>query len=124
MSLLKKKATAETEMTPNKRRHNLLMLAFLSVLIPVVTSSISLYFYRTSGDIYLDRSRPGFIEEGEKHNEEDDGKEQFSSDGEITAESLDEYLEQLKIIEGRLEDSGNDFDARPLSDEALGIPEE
>ena len=120
MALFKKKP-AEAEEAPINRRRNLIMLTILSVAIPLVTASVSIFIYWATGDIYLDRSRPGYIEEGEKHDEADDGKEQFSSDGKLDKAALDEYLEQLDIVEKRLKDSASDFDAKPLSDSALGI---
>ena len=46
-----------------------------SVIIAIATTTISLIIYRATGDIYLDRSRPGYIAEDEKHTKEDDNKE-------------------------------------------------
>ena len=40
---------------------NLLILGIISVLIAVTTTGVSLAIYHYSGDIYLDRSRPGFL---------------------------------------------------------------
>ncbi len=119
MALFKKKE----EEKPINRRRNLIMLTILSVVIPLMTASVSIFIYWATGDIYLDRSRPGYIEEGEKHDETDDGKEQFSSEGKIDKAALDEYLEQLEIVENRLKDASSDFDAKALSDKALGIEE-
>lgn len=117
MKLFKKKE----EDKPINRRRNLILLTIISIVVPLATTSASIFIYRATGDIYLDRSRPGYIEEGEKHDETDDGKEQFSNEGKIDKAALDEYLEQLKIVEDRLEESSSDFDAKALSDQALGI---
>lgn len=119
MAFFKKKDKKQD--APINRRRNMMLLAVISITVPIITSAISLHIYRSSGDIYLDRSRPGFIAEGETHNEEDDGKEQFASDGAMDGEAVDEYLKQLKIVEERLEGASESFDAYPLSDEALGI---
>lgn len=100
---------------------NLLLLCLGSVIIATVTTSVSVFIYYKTGDIYLDRSRPGYIAEGETHNEADDSKETFSSDGEINAEALEEYKEQLKIVEERLNNAEDAFSGKPLSDETLGI---
>ena len=44
-----------------KNRRNLIILGLLSVIIATVTTGVSLAVYHNSGDIYLDRSRPGFL---------------------------------------------------------------
>jgi hypothetical protein len=100
---------------------NLLLLCLFSVIIATITTSVSVFIYYKSGNIYPDRSRPGYIAEGEKHDEADDNKENFSSDGEINAAALEEYKEQLKIVEERLNAAEDAFSSTPLSDETLGI---
>lgn len=100
---------------------NLMILGIGAIAIAMITTSVSLYFYRSSGDIYLDRSRPGFISDGEKHDDEDEGDEDFSNEGEVTQEVLDEYLTELDSINGRLRAHENNFSADQLSDDALGI---
>ena len=45
---------------------NLVLLGVLAVLIATVTTCISLAIYHNSGDIYLDRSRPGFLPDEEE----------------------------------------------------------
>ena len=40
---------------------NLGILAVAAALIALITTSISLYIYKATGDIYIDRSRPGYI---------------------------------------------------------------
>ena len=44
-----------------KGSRNLVILGSVACLIAAVTTSIELVIYRNSGDIYLDRSRPGFL---------------------------------------------------------------
>ncbi len=99
---------------------NLAILGFGAVLIAIITTSISLYFY-SKGDIYIDRSRPGYISEDEKHNDADDEKESYSNEGIITEKALDEYLQDLDNVSERIEASQNDFGPDPLSDDNLMI---
>ena len=49
--------------SPSLGGRNLVFLGLGAVLIATLTTSISLYLYHESGDIYLDRSRPGFLPE-------------------------------------------------------------
>ena len=100
---------------------NLLLLAFFSVAIAGISIIVSLHIYRAAGDIYLDRSRPGYIAEDEVHNNEDDGKEVFSKDGEINQKVLEEYLESYDEVFDRIEKSGDAFSETPVSDFTLGI---
>ena len=45
---------------------NLVLLGASAVLIATVTTCISLAIYHNSGDIYIDRSRPGFLPDKEE----------------------------------------------------------
>ena len=100
---------------------NLIILGAGTALIALISTAASLQIYRLTGDIYLDRSRPGYISEDEKRNEENDQKEDFSSEGEITDKVLNEYLEELDKIEKRIDDLSDVFSPNALSDESLGI---
>ena len=40
---------------------NLLILGCSAIAITAITTGLSLFIYRQTGDIYLDRSRPGFL---------------------------------------------------------------
>ena len=102
---------------------NLLLLCLISIVLTSILTWISLLIYRSTGDIYLDRSRPGYISEDEVHDTADDGKEKFSSDGEITEEVLDEYSKGIDEIYQRLESSKEAFSDGALSGETLGIDE-
>ena len=100
---------------------NLMLLGFGSIMIALLTTSVSLLIYRNTGDIYLDRSRPGYIAEGEKHGDEDEGSEDFSNEGIVDKKVLDDYSKELDSIEGRINAHENNFDEEPLTDDALGI---
>ena len=106
---------------PIRGRRNLIILGAGSILIAAATTVASLQIYRATGDIYLDRSRPGYIFEDEKHSEEDDQKENFSNEGEINAGVMGEYLKELDTIIERIDDSADDFSPEPLSDDSLNI---
>lgn len=103
-------------------RH-LLLLGLGATLITVVATAIALYVYHESGDIYLDRSRPGFLPEtAEVEQDKDSSDFSFADSGEITPEILDDFLVNLKQELNRLNDFSSDpFGATPLSDESLGI---
>ena len=92
---------------------NLIILGVFAIFVALVTTSFSLWVYRQN-DIYLDRSRPGFISEGEKSEEE--SIEKFSEDGEITADVLDKYLEELNYVSGKINDLSDAFAPGPLDD--------
>ena len=106
----------------NKSRRNLIILGCASVLIALITSGVSLVVYHNSGDIYLDRSRPGFLpEKKEEEKKEKEEEYKFEDNGKITDSSLKEYLnyynEAVKYLE-KLEDP---FSVSSLSDESLGL---
>ena len=100
---------------------NLMILGFSAIIISVITTAISLIVYRATGDIYLDRSRPGFISEDETDDKSYDAKEKISTDGEVTSGTIEEYLNQLDSVRGRIDNLSGTFDPDPLDDDALAI---
>lgn len=102
---------------------NLLLLCLTGIVMAIASTGISLAIYKGTGDIYLDRSRPGYISDDEVQDTADDGKESFSSDGEITKDVLDEYSKEINEIYNRLESSSEVFSDKALSGETLGIDE-
>ena len=122
MKKLKEKQASEKKQ--NRGAINLIIMGLLSVLIAVSTTGISLAIYHNSGDIYLDRSRPGYlpdeaeIEEGEKEEEE----YSFEKSGKLTVEVIEEYLEKLGVEVEAVDSYDKPFDEDVLSDERLGIP--
>ena len=107
---------------------NLVILGAAALCIAVVTTSVSLAVYHSSGDIYLDRSRPGFLPDEEEIEEEENKDNQenyvFSETGTIDAKTLDEYLKQFQSEVESLEAFKRPFDPDSISDSSLGIPEE
>ena len=106
-----------------KNSKNLLLLGLGATLITIIMTSISLKIYHDSGDIYLDRSRPGFLPETEEAEEEkDDIDYVFPDSGAIDAEVLEEYLDNIKTELDRLNDFSSDpFSEELLSDKSLGL---
>jgi hypothetical protein len=106
----------------NKGGRNLIILGISATIIAVLTTAISLIVYDASGDIYLDRSRPGFLPEKEEIEEEQQRDDYaFSEDGNLTTEVLDEFLEEYEKVIDLVEKIENPFSEKPLSDDYLGI---
>lgn len=105
---------------------NLTILGVGAVSLAVLTTGISLTIYRNSGDIYLDRSRPGYLPDEAEITEESDTNTSFTfpETGELNQEELEEYLKELKKINDRLEKFDDPYAPAPLSDKSLGIPSE
>lgn len=103
---------------------NLALLAIIAVVIALATTSVSLAVYHYSGDIYLDRSRPGYMpdeEEVEQEEEKEEGEYEFQKTGPVTKEVVDEYLEKLDLEVKALDEYDNPFDSSAITDEKLGI---
>ena len=108
----------------SKGGRNLLLLGIASALIALVTTSISVIIYHRSGDIYLDRSRPGYLPDEEEIEAETGTKYTFQDTGLITEELLDEYLDHYTQTVEHVQQYADPFSSKALSDEALGIPNE
>ena len=104
---------------------NLLLLGLGSLVITLVTTTVTLALYHSSGDIYLDRSRPGFLpdEEEESTSDRQSSKYTFPDDGSLDEAAFSEYLEEIKPSTDELDLLSDPFSPDPLSDESLGIPE-
>lgn len=102
---------------------NLMILGIGSILIAGITTSISLAVYRNTGDIYLDRSRPGFLPDKEEVEAETEATTTFSygDSGPLDEAELNQYLGELQKIEKHLNSLPDAFSNAPLSDESLGI---
>ncbi len=104
-------------------KRNLLLLGSGALAITALTTGLSLWMYRSSGDIYLDRSRPGYLPDKDEANEESDVKSSytFSDTGALTPSDLTEYLKELKTVDNRIKAIPDPYSASPLSDQSLGI---
>ena len=109
-----------------KGGRNLVIMGMVSILIAMITTGVSLAIYHKSGDIYLDRSRPGFLPDEEEAEQEEKKEEDydFAKNGPLTATILQEYLDKLQVEVNAVDAYDKPFDAKVLSDKALGIPEE
>lgn len=107
---------------------NLVLLGLFATLIALMTTSVALAIYHNSGDIYLDRSRPGFLpdeEEIEQIEQEPEDKEyEFDKNTKLTNDDIDEFLKNLKIEINAINAYEKPFSSDVLSDERLGIPSE
>lgn len=107
-----------------KKSKTLLILGILSVGIALLTTVVSLVIYHNSGDIYLDRSRPGFLPDEDEVEHQPDSNYTFPSSGPIDKEALEEYIEQFERSLEVVDDLDAPFSEVPLSDESLGITQE
>ena len=107
---------------------NLVILGIASVVITTLTTGVSLAIYHNSGDIYLDRSRPGYLpDEQEIVDKEEQEKEleyEFEKSGKMSMEVLEEYLENLEKEIQAVDDYEKPFGQGVMSDDQLGIPAE
>lgn len=103
---------------------NLVILGVASTLIALITTGVSLVVYHNSGDIYLDRSRPGYLPDEEEIEEEGEKEEEyiFEKTGKLTAAIIEEYLEKMQVEVRAIDAYEKPFDENVLSDERLGIP--
>lgn len=106
-----------------KKNHNLLILGLASTAIALITTAVSVYVYHASGDIYLDRSRPGFLpDEKEVENGlKEDYK--FSENDEVNNDTLEDFLKNYKQVLDDLDRVSDPFESKPLSNESLDISE-
>lgn len=102
---------------------NLALLGIGAILIALTTTSIGIFVYRASGDIYLDRSRPGYLPDPEEVQEEQDISPTYTypESGPLDKSELKTYLKELQSINQRLKALANPYAAGPLSDASLGI---
>lgn len=121
--MIKQKRTKRSIFTNGGR--NLIIMSVASIAISVATAGVSLAIYHNSGDIYLDRSRPGFLPDEQEVEEESEKQEEeyvFEKSGKITIDVIDEYLEKIQIEVRAIDAYDKPFDEDALSDERLGIP--
>lgn len=116
------KTKTEPEEKKNNGTRNLIILGIIAVVIPLITTSISLYVYHQSGDIYLDRSRPGFLPDKKETEEKEEQKDySFPDSGKITEKTLNEYLKNFNEDTNDLRKMNSPYSDAPLTDDSLGI---
>lgn len=102
---------------------NLALLGIGAILIALTTTSVGIYVYHSSGDIYLDRSRPGYLPDPDEAEDDQSTSPTYSypDNGPVDKPELRTYLEELKKVNDRLKALSNPYSDGPLSDESLGI---
>ena len=106
---------------------NLILLGVISIAIAACTTGVSLAVYHNSGDIYLDRSRPGYLpdkEEIENVGSNEDKEYEFPKTGKLTLDDIEEYLKHLDVEVKAIDAYGDPFNANLLSDDFLEIKNE
>lgn len=128
LNRLRKEKTLEQvsgeEPKANNGWRNLVLMALGAILISVVLTVISVAIYHYSGDIYLDRSRPGYLpdtEEVETEEVVEEGTYSFGKTGAVTREVLDEYLEKIQVELEALDEYVEPFGDEALSDGHFGL---
>lgn len=115
-------------MERNNGSRNIIILGVVSTIITIVLTCVSLIIYHKSGDIYLDRSRPGYLPDEEEVEENENEKQQFtysfSDTGEINDATIDEFLKNINEIIEALDKYTEPFAPQSLSDGVIGIPSE
>ena len=111
----------QTQLTTGGR--NLVILGILSVLVASLTTGVSLAIYHNSGDIYLDRSRPGFLPDEDEIEKQDGQNLEFSFEksGKLTIQDIEEYLEKIELEIKAIDAYNDPFSEKGLSDEELYI---
>ena len=109
-----------------KGARNLVVLGALSTVVALTTTGVALAIYHNSGDIYLDRSRPGFLPDEEEIQQDEGEREDddyvFQKDTVLDTEKMDEFLEKLQEEIDAINAYEKPFGEEVLSDERLGIP--
>lgn len=109
--------------SPNTGRRNLILLGLGAFLIALTTTAIELWVYRSSGDIYLDRSRPGYLPDDDEITDPSDTSSEFSypDTGSLDPDELTEYIKELELINAHINELSDPYGPAPLSNESLGI---
>lgn len=101
---------------------NLILLGVGSVCFTLMLTGVSLVIYHNSGDIYLDRSRPGFLPDKEEISEEVlENNYVFDKNGPVDGQALESYIVNLQDEMDALDVYKNAYSADGLSDEKLGL---
>ena len=100
----------------------LVILGVVAILIATVSTGVSLAIYHNSGDIYLDRSRPGFLPDEEEIEDADKQEDfLFEKSGKLTIQEIEEYLANIEVDIKAIDAYQSPFDAEVLSDKSLDI---
>lgn len=95
---------------------NLIILGLGAIVVSMVSVSIALTVYHNSGDIYLDRSRPGFLPDKDEHKQSEDQEYKFSDDGKLDQDAMKRYLDEYEKLIAPLAEEEANFGAGTLGD--------
>ena len=103
--------------------HNLMRLGLLATIITLFTTGVSLIIYHNSGDIYLDRSRPGFLPKKHEveHDDQPEKSYSFPESGNLDIKSLEEFRENFRKTLEEVKKIKDPFSSDNLSDEFVGL---
>ena len=108
-----------------KGGRNLVILGVVSVAAAFATTGVSLAVYHNSGDIYLDRSRPGYLPDEDEVSEEIVEEDyELEKNGLVTEAMIEEYLKAYQAELDAIDAYKDPFSSVALDDEKLGIPAE
>lgn len=101
---------------------NLIIMGVSAIALTLILTVISIMIYHNSGDIYLDRSRPGYLPDEDEIEEEPLIEDyEFNKSGPVTPTVLEEYLDHLSAEVDALDAYGEAFPESTLNDDSLGI---
>lgn len=102
---------------------NLMRLGLIATIITILTTTISLVIYHNSGDIYLDRSRPGFLPEKHEieHDDQSEKSYSFPESGNLDSKTLEEFRENFKKALEDIKNLKDPFSAENLPDDFVGL---
>lgn len=98
---------------------NLALLGLISILIAFFSVGTSLIIYHNTGDIYLDRSRPGFLPDKTEVQDEQKSEYKFTDDTKIDQSKIDKFLEEYKKIIDQLQKKETNFSEEAIDDKTL-----
>lgn len=106
-----------------KGYRNLLFLGAGTLAIAITTSGIALTIYHHTGDIYLDRSRPGFLPEKSERPDHPSSDYKMTDSTPLTPENLQTFLTEYQQELKKLENLNPTFSPDPLSSSSLALPD-
>ena len=110
-----------------KGNRNIIILGIAATAITIILTTVSMIIYHNSGDIYLDRSRPGYLPDEEEIEENENEKQftyTFPDSGDINDGVIDDFLKNLNEVIESLDKYTEPFAPQSISDGVIGIPSE
>lgn len=102
-------------------RHRFFFLVFITILISLSMTVISLVMYNVSGSAQLDLSRPGY-QSVSSQVEREDTTGDFSASGPVTQETINDFIKTFNQYGDRAK-AVDAFNGDPLNPETLEFTE-